>query len=66
MRGRFVIELTHEGQFDRTYFVGESANKVGCILPMVVGSILPHAEFGPNHHREDAPHFIRFRHESKC
>ena len=24
---------------------------------MVVVSILPHAEFGPNDHREDAPHF---------
>lgn len=27
---------------------------------MVVGSILLHAEFGPNDHREDAPHFINF------
>ena len=26
-------------------------------FPMVVVSILPHAEFGPNDHREDAPHF---------
>ena len=25
---------------------------------MVVVSILPHAEFGSNDHREDAPHFI--------
>ena len=32
-------------------------NKVGC-FPMVVVSILPHAEFGPNDHWEDAPHFI--------
>ena len=25
---------------------------------MVIVSILPHAEFGPNDHQEDAPHFI--------
>ena len=25
---------------------------------MVVDSILPHAEFGPNHHRKDVPPFI--------
>ena len=24
---------------------------------MIVVSILPHVEFGPNDHREDAPHF---------
>jgi hypothetical protein len=27
---------------------------------MVVISILPHAEFGRNDHREDAPHFTNF------
>ena len=35
--------------------------KVGCVFPMVVVSILPHAslnEFGSNCHREDAPHII--------
>ena len=26
---------------------------------MVIVSILPHAEFGPNDNREDAPHFIQ-------
>ena len=38
---------------------GETGNqiKVGCVLPMVVASILLHAEFGPNDHREEAPHF---------
>ena len=33
-------------------------NKLGCILPMVVVMVLPHAEIGPNDHREDASHFI--------
>jgi len=27
---------------------------------MVVGSIVPHAEYGSNDHREEAPHFIFF------
>ena len=26
---------------------------------MVAGSMLPHAEFGPNEHWEDAPHFTK-------
>ena len=30
-------------------------DKLGRVFPMVVVSILPHAEFGPNDHREDAP-----------
>ena len=42
--------------------VGESiknflSRKVVCVFPMVIISILPHAEFGPNDHREDEPHF---------
>ena len=32
-------------------------HKVGCVFAMVVVSILPQAEFGPNDHRQDAPHF---------
>ena len=30
--------------------------KAGCIFPMVIVSLLHHAKFGRNHHREDAPH----------
>ena len=26
-------------------------------LPIIDGSVLPHAEFRPNDHRKDAPHF---------
>ena len=33
------------------------AYKMGCVFAMVVVSILPHAEFGPNDYQEDAPHF---------
>ena len=36
-------------------------NKVGCIFPMVVVSILPQVEFGPNDHREDTPLFIKIK-----
>ena len=32
--------------------------KRGCVVRMVVDSILPHAEFGPNDHRKDAPLFM--------
>lgn len=32
-------------------------NKVGCVFAMVIVSILPHAEFGPNKHQEDGPYF---------
>ena len=32
--------------------------KVGCVVPMVIVSILPDAKFGRNYHREDASHFI--------
>ena len=31
-------------------------NKVGCVFPTVDDSILPHAKFGPNDHRE--PHLM--------
>ena len=40
-------------------WVEDDFNKVGYVFPMVVVSILLRAEFGPNDHREDAPHFIR-------
>ena len=41
---------------------GRERGKVECVFPMVVVSILPHAEFGPNDcmlthdHRDGAPH----------
>jgi len=51
------IEIFLDGSFDS--FMNEfDKNKVGCVFPMFVVSILPHAEFGSNDHREDAPHFI--------
>ena len=31
--------------------------KVECVFPMIVVSMLPHAEFVLNDHRETAPHF---------
>ena len=32
--------------------------KLGCVVRMVVDSILPHAQCGPNDHRNDAPPII--------
>ena len=34
--------------------------KVVCVFQMVIVSLLTHAEFGPNDHREDAPNFMFF------
>ena len=34
--------------------------KVGCVFLMVITSIVPLAEFGPNDHRGNPPHFSRF------
>ena len=34
--------------------------KLGCVVSMVVDSILPHAECGPNDHRKDALQFSSF------
>ena len=31
--------------------------KLGCVVRMVVDSLLPHAKSGPNDHRKDAPPF---------
>ena len=36
-------------------------SKVGCVFPMVIVSILLHAEFGWNNHREDAPSLCWWR-----
>ena len=39
--------------------IGWTGNpSLGCVVKMVVDSILPHAVFGPNDHRKDAPPFI--------
>jgi len=35
----------------------EAFYKLGCVVGLVVDSILPHAESGPNDHRKDAPPF---------
>ena len=31
------------------------SDKLGCVVGMVVDTILPHAESGQNDHRKDAP-----------
>ena len=33
-------------------------NKLGCVVRMVIDSILPHAESGPNDQRKDAPRLL--------
>ena len=41
-------------------------SKVGCVFPMVVVSILPHAEFEPNDHQKDTPDFSKERFKPLC
>ena len=43
-----------------THYATLKDSKLGCVVRMVVDSILPHAESGPNDHRNDAPPFISF------
>ena len=52
--GRFFI-LMPQALFDFEDLISLLICKVGCVVVMVVVSILPHAEFGPNDHRQDAP-----------
>ena len=40
------------------YMILDQTHKLGCVVGMVVDSILLHAEYGPNGHRKDAPPFI--------
>ena len=44
------------GRFKITYY-GYNLYKLGCVVTMVVDSVLPHAESGPNDHRKEAPPF---------
>ena len=53
-----VVILQEKKSFIEISIPNYPFNKVGCIFPMVVVSILPRAEFGPKDHREDALHFI--------
>ena len=49
-----VNEFVHK----RSSFIDSKfGHKVGCIFPIVIVPILPHTEFGPNDHRNDALHF---------
>ena len=41
---------------NQVHFQGTMGSKVGCFFPMAVVYLLSHTEFGPNDHREEAPH----------
>jgi len=57
-KGQGWEKFTDSGRFSKftQFFLKE--NKLGCVVRMVVDSLLPHAECGPNNHRKDAPLFI--------
>ena len=44
---------------ERIKYVCDAHSKAGCIFPMAVVSILPHPEFEPSDHLENAPLFIQ-------
>ena len=49
--------VSNSSSFKTQVNLFEHPSKVGCIFLMDVVSILPHAEFGRNDHREDVSHF---------
>ena len=59
-RSMFTTSMIEKEKGKIIYFeVCGPYGKVGCVLPMVVVSILLRVEFGPNDHRKDSPDFIR-------
>jgi len=60
-------EQTFRFEYDQAKGIGshvandpDRRSKVGYVFPMVVISILSHAEFGQNDHREDASYFSKW------
>ena len=54
---RFQFPSVHSNT-SGMFFQTVMKTKVGCVLPMFVLSLLSHAEFGTNDHREKESHFI--------
>ena len=50
-------------RFINDQFAPRLPDKVECVVPMIVVSILPHAELRPTDHRENAPNFDVCDHE---
>ena len=56
--GDHFLECDTMKNEENWWFHWDRLSKLRCVFPMVILSILPHAEFGWNDHRESAPHFI--------
>ena len=54
---RSVSDQIQSSRYQESTMPSPRIYKVGRVYPMVVVSILSHAEFGGNDHREDASHF---------
>ena len=55
-----TVDVLHYRIYSINYRDEHLKYKLGCVVRMVVDSILPHADFGPNDHRDDALHFIPY------
>ena len=56
-----VLTLLHPEGWNVPFHPLSWTRKVGCVFPMAMVSLPPHAEFGLNDHREYALHFTSFR-----
>ena len=52
---RFIRKFNEKSLFWADSVIRRFGAKVGCVFPMLLASILPHAGFGPNDHRKDTP-----------
>ena len=50
-----LLSFDHQLMVYLTSKVAVNDIKVGCVVPMIVVSILPNADLGPNDHQEEAP-----------
>ena len=52
---RFIRKSIEKSLFRADSVIRRYGAKVGCVFPVLLAPILPHAGFGPNDHRKDTP-----------
>ena len=51
----FIRKSNEKSLFRADSVIRRYGAKVGCVFPVLLAPILPHAGFGPNDHRKDTP-----------